>query len=270
MGWQDVAPSNEVDAADWIRERLHPFAQDVGAVIPTGFEAYARIFHPAWQGSGDPSGTPLEVRWSEVAAATGRIVHPEMQFHAIARHSPSAGDAVATPIQEPRLGVLSERQVDRLVGLLSGHTATPDACWMCLWDGYGYLGLEAKLSITAWPIRKPAHLRLKPPHLRLDLLSSARSKGSKPFPERSRVGLPGRDYLVFTGAVAEARGWQDGPNLWWPVDRAWCVASEIDLPYTYVGGRAELIGQILASPALESVAATVADGISALSDTINR
>ena len=26
------------------------------------------------------------------------------------------------------------------------------------------------------------------------------------------------------------------PNLWWPADRAWRVASDIDLPSTYLGG----------------------------------
>jgi hypothetical protein len=89
------------------------------------------------------------------------------------------------------------------------------------------------------------------------------------FPERKRVNLPGRDYLLFKGSVAEARGWQDGPNLWWPDDQAWCVASEIDLPCTYVGGASELIEQILQHPALEALPATLEHGISATSDTIN-
>ena len=47
---------------------------------------------------------------------------------------------------------------------------------------------------------------------------------------------------------------QDGhsPNLWWPDDRAWCVATEIDLAWTYVGGSAALIDDVLASAALEA------------------
>jgi hypothetical protein len=36
-----------------------------------------------------------------------------------------------------------------------------------------------------------------------------------------------------------------GPNLWWPVDRAWCVASEIDLPWTFVGGSTKLIDAVI-------------------------
>lgn len=61
MGWQDVAPSDEVEAADWIHGRLHTFAQDVGSVVPTGFAAYARIFHPASQPPGDADRRPVEV-----------------------------------------------------------------------------------------------------------------------------------------------------------------------------------------------------------------
>lgn len=33
-------------AASWIPPRLHGFGLDVGSFIPSGFQAYARIFHP--------------------------------------------------------------------------------------------------------------------------------------------------------------------------------------------------------------------------------
>lgn len=57
--------------------------------------------------------------------------------------------------------------------------------------------------------------------------------------------LPNREYRLFTGPVAKGEGWVFGPNLWWPEDRAWCVASEIDLDYTLVGGTEELIGELM-------------------------
>src|SRR5687768_12020131 len=37
--------SLDVDRARWLVSALHPFAQDVGSVIPDLFPAYARIFH---------------------------------------------------------------------------------------------------------------------------------------------------------------------------------------------------------------------------------
>jgi hypothetical protein len=78
-----------------------------------------------------------------------------------------------------------------------------------------------------------------------------------------------RSYLLFTGSVRDAVGWEDGPNIWWPDDRAWCVASEIDLPYSYVGGSKELIEEVLADPELEALPAQLEDPVTYDSDTIN-
>jgi hypothetical protein len=256
MGWQSLPLSDQVQAADWIRERLHPFAQDVGSVVPAGFAAYARIFHPA----GIAGRPDVEVRWSDVAALSGKAVHPEMQFHAIA---PPAHDPEPR-IYEPRLGVVSERQAGALVGLLSKHTATPDSCWFCLWEGYGYLhpGGSAPFVLAARPPFARARVALRRLQLRW-------SKPRPPRPDGPRVQLPGRDYLLFRAPVSEAQGWEDGPNLWWPEDRAWCVASEIDFPYTYVGGPQELVDAIIEHPDIESLPASDTDGISYSSDKVN-
>src|SRR4051812_5896338 len=35
---------------DWIVERLHGFARDVGSLVPGSFPAYARLLHPALHG----------------------------------------------------------------------------------------------------------------------------------------------------------------------------------------------------------------------------
>jgi len=58
-------------------------------------------------------------------------------------------------------------------------------------------------------------------------------------------------------------------SSWWPDDHAWCVASEIDFPYTYVGGSQELIAAIIDDPAIEALPATDTDGIRYDSDKIN-
>jgi hypothetical protein len=39
-------------------------------------------------------------------------------------------------------------------------------------------------------------------------------------------------------------------NLWWPDDRAWCVAAEIDLNTTYIGSSDACREEILAVPQL--------------------
>jgi hypothetical protein len=47
------------------------------------------------------------------------------------------------------------------------------------------------------------------------------------------------------------------------------VGSEIDFPYTYVGGSKALIDDLLRHPDLEALPATVEDGVNANSDKIN-
>lgn len=47
------------------------------------------------------------------------------------------------------------------------------------------------------------------------------------------------------------------------------MASEIDFPYTYVGGSQELIAAIIDDPAIEALPATDTDGIRYDSDKIN-
>jgi hypothetical protein len=260
MGWQDVTPSDAVEAADWIPGRLNGFAKNVGSVVPTGFEAYARIFHPASLPSTDLQTPGAVVRWSEVAAGTGKTVHPEMQFHAIAPPPHDRGRGLEPQVYEPRSGVLSDRQTGALVQLLPAHTTTPDVCWLCLWEGYGYnnaVWMTFSFGEASRDDPPPPPPQMGPPHW-ADLYERAK-----------RVRLPGRDYILFKGSIAHAQGWDEGPNLWWPEDRAWCVASEIDFPYTYVGGSKALIDDILRHPDLEALPAAVEHGINYGSDKVN-
>ena len=73
--------------------------------------------------------------------------------------------------------------------------------------------------------------------------------------------LPNRAYHVFAGPIAAARTSysaipfaHQSANLWWPADRAWCIATEIDFAWTYVGAPRPCIDAILADPRLEAVA----------------
>ena len=57
--------------------------------------------------------------------------------------------------------------------------------------------------------------------------------------ESSGAGLPAipRAYRCHHGI--HYKGWAflgHSPSIWWPEDRAWCVATDIDLFDTYVGG----------------------------------
>jgi hypothetical protein len=198
------------------------------------------------------------VRWSTVAAWNGKTVHPEMQFHSIGGPWMGAPQLAGPRVYEPHNGVLSDRQCRALIELLVRHTETPDSCWLCLWDGYGDLHPGGSVHYLFAFTGKPPSAGIAPP----------RRIPPPPYSSR-RVSLPAREYLLFKAPVTAAQGWRDGPNLWWPEDRSWCVASEIDFPYTYAGGSKELIGEILGHPDLEALPARLSDGITAIGDTIN-
>lgn len=86
--------------------------------------------------------------------------------------------------------------------------------------------------------------------------------------------LPNRSYVLLHGSVADATGvfdllWNQSPNLWWPEDRSWCVATEIDFGWTYVGGSAGLIDEVVAVGDLEALPATLDQGVTYDSDRVN-
>ena len=52
------------------------------------------------------------------------------------------------------------------------------------------------------------------------------------------------------------------PNLIWPDDHVWCVATEVDLASTYIGGPQTLADDLLADPRLEAWAVRADDPLS--------
>jgi hypothetical protein len=118
---------------------------------------------------------------------------------------------------------------------LAGHTSTPESCWFCLWEGYGWLRHAAPLV-----------------------------GGNEPS-----LHLPHRSYLLFEGPLEAAAefGWNltedcfipAAPTLFWPHDRAWCVACDIDLPFTLVGGPEPLIESLTRDSNLRALRVAATD-----------
>jgi hypothetical protein len=254
---QGLHPSVEVTAADWLGPRLRRFGSAVAAVVPDGFPAYVRILHPAQGNDGRP------VRWAEVAAWSGRTMHRMVQFHAISRPPPAARTGPAPwNGEDPPDGNLPPELLGILCATLAEHTSTPESCWCCLWDGYGWLHGSPSVAVMS-----PRGSIPVPPAFPAEVLDGP------------RVRLPGRDYLLFAGSLAAAPrlGWTDpygfffpqSPNLLWPQDHAWCVASEIDLFYTLVAGSDALAAALVADPRLEAWPVQPADPIAFDSDQLN-
>ena len=99
-------------------------------------------------------------------------------------------------------------------------------------------------------------------------------------PEPTLV-LPTREYVLYRGRLATLRdpgwgqthgwSWAGGrmPNLAWPDDRSWFVASEIDYDSTVVGGSRLLVERVLSS-GLEAAEVTAESDLSSEGDWINR
>ena len=86
------------------------------------------------------------------------------------------------------------------------------------------------------------------------------------FRDAPRFSIPGRTLLLFHGATGDAltslsnRASYRSPNLWWPEDKAWCVATEIDFSWTYIGASVDCIAELLADPQFEALPTTADEG----------
>jgi hypothetical protein len=103
--------SIDVGHADWWTRVLHPFAQDVGSIMPDVFPDYARVLRRV------NVGHSLRT-WTEIAAENGRIAHAEMQFHEINR---PLGDKKLRGYQ-PNLGGQNRFPRARGVGISRGES----------------------------------------------------------------------------------------------------------------------------------------------------
>ncbi len=171
-------------------------------------------------------------------------MHRLVQFHAINRPPVFvSGSAVNCP----ETGNLSDL-LRVLCAILAEHTSTPESCCFCLWEGHGWLQDSGAVLRAA--------LRSAP-----------------------RVHLPNRDYLLFEGPLEAASefGWNmpgggfvpQTPNLFWPEDHAWCIASEIDLYCTLVAGSNALSESLIADHRLEGWRVFADDSVSWDSDDKN-
>lgn len=113
--------------------------------------------------------------------------------------------------------VQRERIVD-LAAILCAHTSTSDVAWFAVWEGHdaGWASVGRELDAI--------------PH----------------------VALPARTYHLIAGSVVDVvhlvqptrRDTWQRPDLWWPEDRGWFVATDVDFWQTYIGADASTIAAI--------------------------
>jgi hypothetical protein len=243
--------TGEIARGDWIRDRLHGWGV-VGSTVPRGFEAYARVFHPA------------EVSWRDAAARSGTTWHPAMQWDSL---DPSG------TLDGPEVGHLDLPSLAALALVLDKHTTTPDDATAGIWDGFGELrsGGSTTLFASSDGSAPPEHANTLDPDV-----YAAVARGPV-------LELPGRAYVLLSARVAEFAdtdwplragiGWNrhfgPTPNLLWTADHAWVLASEIDFDSTLVAGSRALVDAVLASADLEAAEVAEDTDLSSTGDTVN-
>ena len=183
----------DISAANWLVGQDLPWYQ-LTASGPIGFPAYARlrfIPDPTYEGQRE-------------------------------NDAESPADAL-TPTDD---GYLTENDQFKIVAeILSPYTSTPDDCFFCLWDGWGWDAVGDDLSM---------------------------------------VKIPNRDYWLFRGALTDLGNWGSAvkterhetvqnPAFMWPADHAWCVTGDVDPHFAVIAGPAEAIDLIIADPRLDAV-----------------
>jgi hypothetical protein len=229
--------SFDVSQAEWVKERLDDFmAGTVTSIVPAGFEAYARILHPVE--------TPLRgariIRWQEVANWGGQTLAAQSQWLAVAMPEVKPEHPRPWRSQGPHQGSLYPNDARALAMIAGQFTDTPDQCWCCIWEGFGWWS-------RSW-FTAPGQVAPSPP-------TSPIPVEAKEWP---KVHTRYRDYFLYEESLETSFGESietlegHSPNLWWPSDRAWCVGTEIDLDSTYVGGSKQFIDAILQNEELEA------------------
>ncbi|GAA2738965.1 hypothetical protein GCM10009867_33060 [Pedococcus aerophilus] len=175
----------------------------------------------------------LSSRGPAVFASYAQLVHP-------VHEGDDPQDPAALLCVE---GDLADRELEVLVDVLGQHTTTPGDCFFGLWDGFG--DIHGSPSVTLISLDGEGPLPPAPPAFTAEVIRSP------------RLCLPGRDYLLFRGSLSEAGQWGaadlmpgwprriNSPNLMWPADHAWFVATEIDHPWTGIGGSEALVDDLL-------------------------
>jgi hypothetical protein len=208
------------------------------SIVPAGFPAYARIYHPAWRMI---NGTRTPVRWSEVAKANHRIAHRRMQWPGIMGSDPHYQNPseISFLTNFPNEGSLPPEVARPLWQVLAAFTTTAGTCWFAVWEGWGCLAADVQKSPS--------------------------------------FAIPERRLHLFWASIEAIEAsfchvppfYHQSANLWWPDDQAWCVATEIDFMSTYVAGTEEAIAALMARSDLEIDIVEPSDGVTWASDIFN-
>lgn len=226
--------TRDLAAAAWIGARLDRSTGRFTALVPAGYEAYARIIHPP--ATFPPHQLPGHQLQVLVDILRDETTTPDLCWFCVDDRSRS----------------LDDQGVTERVRLPTGSAS------------YLMHGGPIERALVS-PPGKSLQVALPEGAPPPDLLAAMRKQlEGKPdtiafFPiDTTRAQL--EQWLAAGPPDLQGRA----PDLWWPEDRAWFVRipEYLDLDSTFVGGSRQLIDRLLAVPGLEVVEAQATDRLS--------
>ncbi|MAT04132.1 MAG: hypothetical protein CL424_03695 [Acidimicrobiaceae bacterium] len=124
------------------------------------------------------------------------------------------------------------------------YTTTPTRGWFAIWEGHGFDKTTRRIAWPDRPTDDAERQRRAAQRERLRIADRERNaKIGSALAVIPRFALPGRVYYLTQGplsAMADLRypgldGWRN-PDLFWPHDRSWFAATDVDFWSLFVGG----------------------------------
>jgi hypothetical protein len=197
----------DIERGDWLRPMEAEPPGSILSVVPRGFEAYARVFHPVdrdrprrtktWRGLDemtysegvDDIEASLETEratWAQAAESFGTTMHAQAQYARLVRRDyGDAGGAIAADgwrYSDTSEGCLDAASLAAASAVLARHTTTPDTGIAAIWEGWG--GLVSSAGVARFVLESSQGLparyadddtcRVITPSLRKRLAAAAR------------------------------------------------------------------------------------------------
>ena len=224
----------DLERGEWLRPMEAEPPGSILSVVPRGFEAYARVFHPVdrdrprqtriWQGLDettyfegvDDIEASLETErttWAQAAESFGTTMHAQAQYARLVRRDYGDVDgAIAADgwrYSDTSEGCLDAASLAAASAVLARHTTTPDAGIAAIWEGWGGLVSSAGVArfVPASSASPPAR------YTDDDTGHGAAPALRKPLAAAARRGLTGAHSVVKAGPGLARKNSAPGTGL---------------------------------------------------------
>jgi hypothetical protein len=213
---------SDLSAADWLTTSSLAWDKLV-TFGPSGFAAYARL-----------------------------LLLPDPQYPGQSENDAATDDELLPELEQLRAAC----------SVLADHTRTPDDCYLCLWDGWGFGDEVPGPQGHGMPLSYGGggqHVTLEPAGARPGMAAG------RPVRHEPKVVVPNRTYSLFRGNISDLGDWSvddtwtqpprpdTPPAFVWPADRAWCISNDVDPHWIGVAASTRAVDQLAAHPALDVV-----------------